>query len=48
MMGQVKNTEHTEETIKTKFSSKIKRKWTTSETYAYMVVNTNFNFEGIE
>jgi len=31
MMGQVKNIEHIEETINTTFSSKIKRKWTTSE-----------------
>jgi len=31
MMGQVKNIEHTEEMINTKFSSKIKKKWNTSE-----------------
>lgn len=46
-MGQVKNIEHTEEMINTKFSSKIKRKWTASETQAYTEVNTKFNFEGI-
>jgi hypothetical protein len=48
MMGQVKNIEHTEETINTKFSSKIRKKWTTSETYTYMGVNNNLNFEGIQ